>query len=167
MKISHKIMNNELFEKVEKNDEVGLKGLISGRTIKEVKDDFGYSLLHRSITKGFDRISEVLIKNGVNVNARDKNGQTALHYAAFYGNIVVAELLLDKGADIHISDNYGNQALWTAVFNDKGFGKRLEIIKILVKKGAEIGHRNNAGKTPLDFATSNKYIKVVELLENR
>lgn len=157
-------MNKDLFSIVEQNDINSLTSLANSGSIKDVKDEFGYSLLHRSITKGFNEISEILIRNGIDVNSQDKNGQTALHYAAFYGNTGILKVLLDNGADFNIADNYGNQPLWTATFNDKGFGRRLEIIDELMKNGADANHKNNVGKSPLDFSVTAKYEKVQELL---
>ena len=84
---------------------------------------------------------------------------------AFYGNLNVAQLLLDKGADSGVEDNYGNQPLWTAVFNDKGYGQRLDIVRLFRGHGADINHRNKVGKSPLDFATSAGYVQVITLLK--
>jgi ankyrin repeat protein len=159
-------MQKEFFDAVERNDANGLKELISGKSIYDIKDDFGYYLLHHSISRGLDPISEILIHHGVKLDARDKKvGQTALHYVAFYGNLKVAQLLLDKGADLGVEDNYGNRPLWTAVFNDKGFGHRLDIICLFSEHGADINHRNKAGKSALDFATSAGYVQVIALLK--
>jgi len=158
-------MHKELFESVENNDEASVKRLTDQTDITTLKDSFGYSPLHRSITKGFDPISEILIEKGVDLNARDENGQTALHYAAFYDNLPIARILLNRGADLHIADNYGNQPLWTAVFNDKGFGRRLEMVKLFIDHNADIHHRNNVDKSPLDLATTCKYSDVVALLK--
>ena len=164
MKQNHSILQKKIFDKVEENDVEGLKQLLHGISIKDIRNDFGYSLLHRSIAKGFDIVSVILIEHGVDLNPKDKDGQTPLHYAAFYGNLRIAQSLLINGADLNITDNYGNQPLWTAVFNDKGFGKRIDIIRLFVENGAAVNHKNNVGKSPLDFAVTNKYTQAIELL---
>ncbi|MDH1657963.1 ankyrin repeat domain-containing protein [Pseudomonas mosselii] len=55
-----------------------------------------------------------LIKDGADVNARNKNGTTPLMYAKTYafstGNITLIELLLKNGADIDARDNAGKTA---------------------------------------------------------
>lgn len=38
---------------------------------------------------GFDKIVDVLVKNGAKVNEADVSGKTALHQAASFGNIFV------------------------------------------------------------------------------
>jgi RNA polymerase sigma factor (sigma-70 family) len=50
---------------------------------------------------------EVLLFEGVEVNARGKDGQTLLHWAAQRGHLEATELLLKNGADPGIEDKFG------------------------------------------------------------
>lgn len=55
---------------------------------------------------GYDKIAEILIKAGANVN--EKNQASPLHIAAMVGHYKVCELLLNSGADIN-AVNDGNK----------------------------------------------------------
>lgn len=60
-----------------------------------------------------------------------------------------AAVLLKAGATVDARDAHGNTALFTAVFNSKGFG---EVIKLLRAHGADPGVKNNHGVSPLSLA---------------
>lgn len=46
-------------------------------------------------------------------------------------------------------NRYGNAPLWTAVFNSRGHG---ELIRLLRRRGANPWHPNNSGQTPVGLA---------------
>lgn len=50
-----------------------------------IKDNMGYTPLHRAASVGATRIVELLLKSGVNVNATDKEDWTALQHAEAEG----------------------------------------------------------------------------------
>ena len=131
---------------------------------RSISDSFGYSPIHVAISKDFPEIAKLLIEANFNTNLQDSKGQTALHYCAFYNNLIIAELLLSSGARLDIPDNYGNQSLWTAVFNDKGFGRRIEMIKLFLKYGADKNHKNNVQLSPIEIAVMGKYKDVLAFL---
>jgi len=120
-------------------------------------DQFGYSLMHKSITKDHDDISFLLLKHSYFVNIKDPKGQTSLHYAAFYGKPELASNILEHGGDLSVSDTYGNQPLWTAVFNDYGKDLRKDIVEIFINNGADIKHKNNVGKSPYDIVVTRPF----------
>jgi ankyrin repeat protein len=140
-----------LINAVEANNLSLVKELIGdGHNINE-KDKYGYSALHVASSKGRLDIAAFLINNGIELNARDKSGGTILHYVAVFNQIDIGTLALKHGADLSIEDSYGNQPLWTAVFNDKGRGERMELIRLYLQNGADPNHTNNVGKSPKDI----------------
>ena len=59
--------------------------------------------LHDAASKNAYEAVEVLLKQGAEVNAKDKYGWTPLHHAAWNNAAATAEVLLKQGADIHLS----------------------------------------------------------------
>ena len=57
------------------------------------------------------KITELLLKNNVDVNIKDNSGQTALHHSIKKEKSEVISLLLEKGADVNIQDNKGSTPL--------------------------------------------------------
>ena len=72
------------------------------------------------------------IKEGADVNVRNRWGETALLWASYVGHTEVVELLIEKGADINVLDNNGYTALMWA--SKKG---HTEVVKLLKEAGAK------------------------------
>jgi ankyrin repeat protein len=53
----------------------------------------------------------LIIKEGVNVNAKDRDSRTPLHWAAERGYTDVAEMLLKSSANLNEKDNFGWSSL--------------------------------------------------------
>ena len=152
-----------LFDFIEKNDKEGLKNALSTNNINWI-DQFGYSALHIALSKGFDEIAKMLIEAGIDVNLQDSKGQTALHYCAFYNKPEIAKVIIRNGGSLNIADRFGNEALWTAVISDKGFGNRVEIVRIFIESGANPKHENKVNETPLKAAKELEYEEVLAVM---
>ena len=83
------------------------------------RDHTGASALHLAVAVEHKEITELLLKNGadINIKARDQYGGTPLHWAAFLGNKRMAEMLVEAGADINAPDNDGNTPLDAVLSN--------------------------------------------------
>ena len=106
------------------------------------------------------------IENGVDVNLCNKQGKTALHYAAESNLLEIARYIIAHNGKVDISDQWNNEPLWTATFNYKGFKDRLEIVELFLKNGGHKEHKNNAGRSPVDFANQVGFPELTELLSN-
>jgi uncharacterized protein len=112
-------------------------------------DRAGRTPLHyAALANDADAVS-ALLTQGANPNAPDRQGFTALHFAAQEGALAAAEILLAAGAQVDAANSYGNTPLWTAVFNSRGRG---ELIQLLRRHGADPWHLNNTGHTPVSAA---------------
>lgn len=65
----------------------------------DVKDDDGFSPLHRAAQTGNTEAVQVLLVHGASVNLPSKTSMTPLYYAVQSGNFECASLLIENGAD--------------------------------------------------------------------
>lgn len=93
-------------------------------------------------TKNSD-IVELLLKHGADVHVHGK--EAPLHRIE---DKKTAELLLSYGADIEARDDFGNTLLHMA--SSAGL---LDMVKVLLKHGANVYPQNNEGKTACMLAT--------------
>lgn len=74
------------------------------------------------------KVIEFLIKNGADLNYKNKYGTTALMASAFLGHHDAVKLLINSGADTNIKDKNGDTAIMIA--HNK---KRIAIAELLRK----------------------------------
>lgn len=90
-----------------------------------------------------------LLADGESPDVQDEQGFTPLHFAAQQFSLSAASALLNAGATVDVENAFGNTALFVAVFNSKGRG---ELIKLLRSHGADPLHSNASGQTPVRLA---------------
>ena len=106
------------------------------------------------------------------IDVLDRLGRSELHRAALNGNLEEAAALIAKGAKVDNLSSVGTP-LYYAV--DEG---HLDIIKLLVEKGANVNQPNGIGDLPLDTALYNyntvydteqkaMYMKVIDYLKSK
>jgi len=104
------------------------------------------------LDKQFDEFKRLVEVEKADINSKDWQGDTLLGYAVTYGIDPVFNYLIEKGADV----NAGRvNPLITAA--EKG---RLEYVKKLLDKGANVTAKDKLGRTALDKA-SNEEIKTL------
>lgn len=91
-----------------------------------------FTSLHMAALLGDTKIACSLIKNGVDINARDRLSRTPLHHAVscVYSDIV--KVLIDNGADVNARDRLGRTPLHFAMKDAAP-----DVIKLLIDNGAE------------------------------
>ncbi len=129
----------------------GIKETFSPDLLNTV-DSSGDSALHIAVLKKNLPIVQFLIENGADVNIQNKLGKTALHHAGEQNAVDIAKLIIAHGGRLDIYDSYNNGPLWTATYNYNEKKERFEIVELFLKHGADKNHKNNAGRSPLDFA---------------
>ena len=92
-------------------------------------------------------VMRLLLKTGLNVNARDQRFTTPFFRAAsFNTNPEVLRLLIEAGAEVDIRDDDGDTPLHQAAFGNND-GPR--IVGFLLELGMDPDARNSFGETPL------------------
>jgi len=96
-------------------------------------------------------VVHLLIKRGIDWNAKDTMNRSAVHSASINGSARSLAALLDlPNIDINLQDVYGNTPL-----HDAAGHCDYSALQVLLDKGVSIGIRNRRGKTPLDTARAN------------
>ncbi|MEY9979088.1 ankyrin repeat domain-containing protein [Lysinibacillus sp. RC79] len=157
-------MNNfiDLYDLVEMDGFEEVKEILNeNASLALSKDEYGFSLLHAAVSTENPELVKYLIDLGVDVNSRNDEGIAPLHIVLYPE---VAECLLDNGALIDLTTNDGDTPLHTQVSDGE---ERIDIIQLLLKRGANSEIKNIFGENALDIAKSREETLIIkELLKN-
>ncbi|MBV8819209.1 MAG: ankyrin repeat domain-containing protein [Acidobacteriaceae bacterium] len=102
---------------------------------------------------------EVLLRNKVDVNAREDDGATALAWAAVRCNLEIARRLLDAGANPNLTNEQGIGPLYLAMTNGSP-----AMVDLLLQKHADPNIAREDAETPLLTATRLGQVGVMKAL---
>ncbi len=122
---------------------------LSRSNINELDELTGDNALIRAVYSGQSGSANILIKNGIDVNHRNRSGQSALHVASDLGLYDVVEALIKAGATINSRDNSGNSPIIYASVSPNA-----KVVDLLNKNGANVNDTNSIGETPLLIAAT-------------
>jgi RNA polymerase sigma factor (sigma-70 family) len=114
-----------------------------------------------------DRVRAILHREPELPDSFSKEGFTALALAAHFGHGDTVRFLLDRGADANVVSRnpVGVTPLIAALF-----GRRVEVARILIERGADVAARRGgagwprAGWTPLHYAAAYGFVDIASLL---
>ncbi|KAI4122622.1 MAG: hypothetical protein LQ338_005716, partial [Usnochroma carphineum] len=106
------------------------------------------TLLHLASAEGHERILQILLKKGADVNAQSGHYGTALQAASCEGYGEIVNVLLKKGADVNAQSGHYGTALQAA--SCEGYS---EIVNVLLKKGADTNVQGGLYGTALQAAS--------------
>ena len=113
--------------------------------------------LHEASYRGFLwRVEELLTPD--NINKRGYSLNTPLYSAVSGGEVDVVKFLLDKGAKVDIPD----EDMWTPLHFASSCDGNIEIVRLLLKFGADVFRKTHGGNTPY---TLSKNEEIKELLQ--
>jgi ankyrin repeat protein len=104
--------------------------------------------LHEAAMDGDLKKAKELIKQAIDINAKDELGIAPLHYALMKGHREVAEFLSDNGADIKQKEDAGG-FLPLHYAAEKGY---IKIVDLSLKKGVDVNAKSTLGHTALSVA---------------
>ena len=153
----------KLVSKLEKNYPAYLKEEAKKSAHKKLFDEgipFTPDSFSFHIAKENEKICNLFLEAGMDVNCRDAAGTPMICIAARSGRTGMIEWLLSKGADINaVSKDRGYSAVMDAVWKSSQ-----EIVKLLIEKGANLNFISNDGQTALIVATGASNPRICELL---
>jgi ankyrin repeat protein len=92
------------------------------------------------------------------ISTEKSTGNTLLHASLLRGHNTFAKNLAEKGVHIITPNNHGETPLHFAVR-----GKRLDVVRILLAKGASPRTKNNTGIRPMDLPTSPRIAELLKM----
>ena len=135
----------------------------------DVPGHVGIAPLHLAANTGDDRIIELLLARGANVNLEGgRDCGTPLFWAQ---NEHTAALLIRHGADVNASQCFTYRDYFGAcgmggftLTHFHTFYGHTPVLKLLIESGAEVDGRDFWKRTPLHYAGMQGHVQVVELL---
>ena len=115
--------------------------------------------IYIAAAKGDLRKVKKFVKQGTNVDAKDKIGWTALLWATTMGQEDAAEYLIERGASIDVKTEDGDTLLHRSAL--AGAGK---LVARFVAMGVQVDANGVDGQTPLHCAVSQGHKDVAEFL---
>ncbi|KAK3610755.1 hypothetical protein CHS0354_028154 [Potamilus streckersoni] len=117
------------------------------KELLEAKEMFGDTPLMLACAQGHLEVTDLLIKAGSDLFARNQDEEMAIHHAARRGHTEVIKHLHDAGVDLNIESAWGYTPILYAAMN-----KQIESVKYIVNNGADINTVCHAKKTALHYA---------------
>lgn len=122
----------------------------------------GEPRLHWAVRQDLLDLVELLLKDKLDPNAKNKSGETPLDLAVAGGDLLAADQLLLHGADPNAKDPAGDAPLHVAA--RKGYSS---MVKLLLANKANVTLRNTKNQTALDIARTQGHQTVTILLKNK
>lgn len=134
-----------------------------GSHVNAIDDDGRTALTYAILDNGENpSITHLLLHAGAEVNIADKDhGCTPLHFACREQYMEIAEALIHAGALVDSKESFGNTPLALAV----GKNTNLNLIRMLLQRGANPDTPNNSGISPRDRARRIGHSGILSIFE--
>ncbi|XP_041524795.1 ankyrin repeat and SOCS box protein 3 isoform X5 [Microtus oregoni] len=120
----------------------------------------GFCALHLAVSQGHWKITQILLEAGADPNATTLEETTPLFLAVESGQIDVLKLLLQHGANVN---GFHSMCGWNSL-HQASFQGNAEIIKLLLKNGADRECQDDFGITPLFVAAQYGKLESLNIL---
>jgi ankyrin repeat protein/L-ascorbate metabolism protein UlaG (beta-lactamase superfamily) len=120
----------------------------------------GMTLLHCAVFYGNEAVVDYALKNGADLNIKDRRGLSPVWFAVSGGRPELLRKLIALKADLGSVNPAGDNMLFRAV--QKG---NPEIVRILLESGFRAGEKNRRGTPPVIAAARLDELEIVKLLE--
>ncbi len=100
-----------------------------------------------------------LLKQDIDLEAKDKWGYTLLHWACEKGYVEIATLLIQHGHKVEVTEDWGNTPFHFACGNG-----HITIVTLLIQHNVKLESQNALGNTSLHVACKNRHSKIAAFL---
>ena len=140
--------DKSLLSAVENNDIEGAKYFLEAGASIKVRDSLNQTPLYISVIEGYEDMVDFLLDRGANTEVKDDiSGYTPLYWAVQKVHRSIVRRLLESGAN----PNSQNTLKQTPLHEAFRIGD-IEIAKLLLLYGSDIGIQDYFHNTPLDYA---------------
>ncbi|RJE23332.1 Ankyrin repeat protein [Aspergillus sclerotialis] len=115
--------------------------------------------LQAASSNSHEKVVQMLLDKGANVNAQDGFYGNALQAASSRGYEKIVQMLLEKSADVNAQGGYYGNALQAASSNSHE-----KVVQMLLDKGANVNAQGGENGNALQAALYNGHQKVVQML---
>ncbi|KAL9692296.1 hypothetical protein quinque_016494 [Culex quinquefasciatus] len=152
-----------------------VKTLLELSSHPSLQDSEGDTPLHDAISKEHDNMLSLLLDYGADITRTNNNGFNALHHAALKGNPSAMKILLTKTNRLWIVEEMkddGYTALHLAALNNHTAlhlaveRQHVQIVKLLVREGANLNIPDKDGDTPLHEALRHHTLSQLRQLQD-
>ncbi|WNG29160.1 ankyrin repeat domain-containing protein [Cystobacter fuscus] len=126
---------------------------VSGRTQRGRADT-----LHAAVVRGDRALVRQLLQAGADPNAQDARANTPLMLAT---DAPMVELLVAGGANARAEDTQGRTLVGRIAATASREEPRVQLLRAVVRAGADVDRANRAGETPLEVAARRGDIELV------
>jgi ankyrin repeat protein len=140
--------------------------LIDANDINHQNKETGWTSLHEMANKGYVEGVKALLASGASKWILDVQGRMPLHLAAAHGRLDLIPLLADDKTINAEDDDAWTPLHWVIsnTYPAHDMGKNLEVVRLLIEKGANPQARDQNDKLPIDLADSRLKKAIQEIL---
>jgi ankyrin repeat protein/L-ascorbate metabolism protein UlaG (beta-lactamase superfamily) len=121
----------------------------------------GMTALHHAAYYGYAEVVDYALKNGVDINLKDRRGLTPVCFTVLSGRPEMLRKFIGLGADLSVKGP-GGQGLFFAACGT--MNPNIEVIRILLDKGFKPNEKDAQDMTPMDFALFSGSADIIKLL---
>ena len=154
---------NEWLELLRQNDYIGIKKFIRDGGDVNAKSETGESVLAFALRYRCDEdVIDLLIQSGADLRDVDNEGVSIFDMAITYDNLELIKKLVEEGI-YDVNETRRGSGL-TPLMCATCYG-RVEVVKYLLEKGADVRAREEKGLTAKDFARKMNKKTILALLQ--
>ncbi|PRP83573.1 ankyrin repeat-containing protein [Planoprotostelium fungivorum] len=150
-----------LFSAIQNSEMPILNQILSEKIDPNVKDRYGFSLLHAACMVYSEYDEEILMRilnlPGIDIQAVNNDGNTPLHYlGAYFRNPNCSrpfDFMMKKGAELNAKNHFGETPLHKTLFNNS---IKMIVMDLMLQAGAQVNAVNDTNETPLYYAVRNQ-----------